>query len=666
MSQVLRYRADIDGLRAFAVLPVVLYHAGILGFSGGYVGVDVFFVISGYLITAMIWSEVQAGAFSLVKFYERRARRILPALFAVIVASIVMGGLYLMPSEFQDLSKSALATTFFVSNIHFRHTLNYFTTAAEFRPLLHTWSLAVEEQFYIIFPLLLLLAARLSRRPMLVAMAALFLISLVASIYATHRTPASAFFLLPTRAWELLLGSFLALGFGPRLQTRRSWEVAAAGGILLILVPVFAYTEQTSFPGLAAIPICAGTAILLQAGMEGQTVVGRVLSVRPVVFVGLISYSLYLWHWPILVCLRYYFFLGHLDIAVAIVGIFLSLIVAVISWHFIEGPFRKPGRFSRRQVFSFVGSSTVAICLVCIVIWTSGGLPARLAAPTIAMARGATDIDSRHEKCHGRRPADGLCEFGAAGDHPPTFLLWGDSHAGALLPAVEVAAVKVGRKGLIATKGACPPLIGVRRIKSAGLETESCRDFNDSVLEMLTIEKRKIDTVILSARWALSATGQRVSGEVGRPVVIFDNASITPRFSDNINVFRRGLTRTVETLNRLGLSVVILGDVPEIGWHVPRSLATAAQYGVPSPQAPTLSTVLQRTAAADAIIRNLTSRLSVSFVPLANILCEPKCLVVWSGRPVYSDDDHLSFHGAKNVVGPALVNRLWQSNVRSN
>jgi len=650
------YRADIDGLRAAAVLPVVLYHAGIPGFSGGYVGVDVFFVISGFLITGIIWSEILTGTFSLVNFYERRARRILPALFAVIAVSLFIGSLILLPAEFEGLSKSALATTFFVSNLYFWHALDYFGAAGDLHPLLHSWSLAIEEQFYIVFPLFLIIAAKYRYGLMLGLMAVLFVLSLAGSIYVVDRAPQWAFYLPPARTWELLMGSFLALGLGPQLRARWLREGVAAAGLAMIALPIFVYSDETAFPGIAALPVCAGTACLILSSSNGPTLVGRALSLRPVVFIGLISYSLYLWHWPVLVFLRHYFGVEHLELSIAIIAICASFLAALLSWRYIERPFRQKGLLSRRQVFSTVGYSTAVIALICGAIWTSRGVPTRFNATVVALAQGQKDINPRRRECTDRLPDEGLCKLGTEGDKPPTFLLWGDSHAIALMPAVDVAGRHARRSGVVAGSNACPPLLGVQRIHADG---RRCRNYNDAIIAMLKQDRMKITTVILAARWALWATGLRAPQESGKNTVLQDDQSTTAAISDNIVVFSRGLKRTVEALNRLGLSVVIFGNIPEIGWNVPMTLTRAAFLGRPAPSPPTLNQVLRRSAGADRVITKLTKTLDLRFVPISEILCQSKCKVVDQGHPIYSDDDHLSLYGASMVLGPALVGRIW-------
>ena len=285
----MKYRADIDGLRAVAILPVIFYHAGFPGPSGGFIGVDVFFVISGYLITSIVAGEIANGRFSLVSFYERRARRILPALTAVILATIAVGWFVLLPTEMTGLGQSIVATAFFMSNVYFTVTLDYFAPAAEFVPLLHTWSLAVEEQFYLFFPpLLMLLAARQWWRPLWIV-AGLSLLSFAVAVVALPLKPDWVFYLIFFRAWELGAGAMLALTSLQLPKGRLAKELLAAAGILAILIPVFTYDTSTPFPAAAALPPVLGTTILIWIGARsGGSMVNTMLGYRAMVWIGLI------------------------------------------------------------------------------------------------------------------------------------------------------------------------------------------------------------------------------------------------------------------------------------------------------------------------------------------------------------------------------------------
>ncbi len=293
----MKHRSDIDGLRAIAVIPVVLFHAGVRHVAGGFIGVDVFFVISGYLITTILLEDIRRDRFSIAAFYQRRARRILPALFAVLLFASLAAYKLLLPNDAYEYGRSLLATLGFISNIAFSRQMGYFDAPAEMKPLLHTWSLAVEEQFYILYPLFLFLVTRYFRKRYAVAIGSVLALSLAYSIGRSDTQAATSFYLPTTRAWELLIGGLLAIQSLPKLRHQLSANLLGFFGLGLISYSVFAFSAATPFPGYHALFPCVGAALIIYSGMAVEPLVGRVLSAKPLVFVGLISYSLYLWHW---------------------------------------------------------------------------------------------------------------------------------------------------------------------------------------------------------------------------------------------------------------------------------------------------------------------------------------------------------------------------------
>ena len=350
------YRADIDGLRAVAIVPVVLFHAGVTAFAGGFVGVDVFFVISGFLITGLIRHEIDKGTFSLAGFYERRVRRLFPALFAMLLAVTLCAAWLLLPADLVDYAKSVLATSLFASNFLFWQEAGYFGRAAEDIPLLHTWSLAVEEQFYILFPLFLAYIAARARKRYVAATALVTAVSFIASVAAVKLAPDAAFYLAPFRAWELGVGALLALGALPTLHRHQVRSIVAVLGLTALLCSMTLFSKATPFPGAAALLPCLGTAAIIWAGTGGHNVVGDALSARPFVLIGLISYSLYLWHWPLLSLGRYY---AVRDLNALETGALLTLatLASIASWRYVERPFRgKSGLFDRRGLFNGAGA----------------------------------------------------------------------------------------------------------------------------------------------------------------------------------------------------------------------------------------------------------------------------------------------------------------------
>ncbi|GAA6150523.1 hypothetical protein NBRC116586_35870 [Pseudooceanicola nitratireducens] len=378
----MKYRPEIDGLRTIAVLPVILFHAEIAPFHGGYVGVDVFFVISGYLITSLLLGDIAAGQFSIVNFYERRIRRILPALFTVMLATLPFAYIFLLPTEFEAYGKSLIAVPTFVSNVLFWSERGYFGAAADLKPLVHTWSLAVEEQFYIFFPPLLAFLAHRARWLKAGAFGVIFLLSLIASWYLTRLHFETGFYLPVSRIWELLTGAACAVWLRRHAPLSGIGGAAlAALGLALILWSVFAFDSSTVFPGvMAAVPV-AGTALVILAGLPGNPVAG-VLASRPFVFIGLLSYSLYLWHQPIFAFLRH---AGHGNEWALLASLPLVFLASWLSYRFIETPVRRNRALTRRQIFGGALAGSLAFIAIGAAIVLSRGAINRYAPEDVAL-----------------------------------------------------------------------------------------------------------------------------------------------------------------------------------------------------------------------------------------------------------------------------------------
>jgi peptidoglycan/LPS O-acetylase OafA/YrhL len=346
------YRREVDGLRAIAVLPVIFFHAGFEAFSGGFVGVDVFFVISGYLITNIILDELEQGKFSLVKFYERRARRILPALFLVLIACIPFSWILLSPADLKNFSESLIAVPLFISNFYFWRNGGYFETASELKPLLHTWSLSVEEQYYLLFPLFLIIFWKYCKRWMWLTLFIIFCASLAFAHWAAEQRPDLAFYLLPTRGWELLIGVFSAKFMStsyPKEFSKATSEVSGCIGLALIFFTFFTYRKSTPFPSLYTLAPTLGTALVIIFATN-QTVVGKFIGNKLFVSLGTISYSAYLWHQPILAYSRHW--LWDLNLLVKSLLILLVIVISILSWKYVEMPFRNKSRFEPKYVLA--------------------------------------------------------------------------------------------------------------------------------------------------------------------------------------------------------------------------------------------------------------------------------------------------------------------------
>ncbi len=646
-----------------AVLPVVFYHAAIPGPSGGYIGVDVFFVISGFLITRIVADEIARGTFSLTGFYERRARRILPALTAVVAGTLAMGWILLLPGELRDLGRSALAAALFLSNVFFQQTLNYFD-GGEFAPLLHTWSLAVEEQFYLFFPpLLALLIGRSGRRTAIKVVVLLSFLSLAFAVALLPSRPSAVFFLIFYRAWELGIGALLALASLPVVASRSLREALGGAGLLAILVPVFAYDTTTPFPGLAAlVPVLGAAGLIYVGGLTGGSTVSRLLSLRPIVWVGLVSYSLYLWHWPIMVYLRVLTARAVLSVEVGLVAVAASVLCAWLSYRYVERPLRRkpPEGFGRKPVFALSLAGIAAMVVAGGTFWAMDGAPHRMPESARKLADARLDLRPGSLACFQKLPADGLCEIGApaADASPMDFLIWGDSHAVVMLAGLDATAKAAGKRGLVAGKTACPPVWDVRELP--GLP--ACARLNASIHTLLA-ERSDLPLVILAARWPLWVEGRGFRGEWNGRVRLewVGAAEAHPAGGDNAAILNAGLERTIAAIRATGREVVLVGSVPEVGWHVPNELARRAMLGLPDPPGITRKDVQQRSARTEAILQtHAAAQDGVRYIPLTPAFCASDTCSIrdTAGVPLYIDDDHITRTASETLLRDALA-RIW-------
>jgi peptidoglycan/LPS O-acetylase OafA/YrhL len=492
------YRPDIDGLRAVAVLAVVFYHAGLSFISGGFIGVDIFFVISGYVISKSLLADLDNGRFSILGFYERRVRRIFPALFVTMIATWLVALILFLPSYLLDYSKSLVACATFLSNVYFWKNSGYFSNGANLRPLLHTWSLSVEEQFYLFAPLTLFLIYRFFNKRWATILTPLMLASLALSVFAERIGPTANFFLLPTRAWELLLGALLSLSPLPPLKQPWARQLLALVGVALLIWPVFAYSQATPFPGLAAVPPCLGAALLIYVGSgtsaQSGSLATRILSTPPFVGVGLISYSLYLVHWPLVSFFTYYA-LRPPGPREGVVIVCASLVLAVASWRFVESPLRAKSFHPGRSALLGGGAAAMAFgaALGAVVIF-AGGLPGRF--PHVADRVAHADWDGN--PCFlGNNPdprqwKQSSCVI--ADGNGPTALLWGDSYADHYAAGIRANAPNIPYRILEYTAAGCPPVLSY-----TAYNRPNCQKFNLHALAI--IKQNDVKTVIIAARW---------------------------------------------------------------------------------------------------------------------------------------------------------------------
>jgi peptidoglycan/LPS O-acetylase OafA/YrhL len=611
-----KYRPDVDGLRAVAVLLVIAGHLR-TRVTGGYVGVDVFFVISGYLISATILSELAQGKFSIVNFYERRIRRIFPAMLVMMAVVSFLAYRYFVPSEVEAYAKSLLAALFSGSNFLFWHDAGYFDAQSELKPMLHTWSLAVEEQFYIFFPIFLILIRRWFPERMKTAIWGVAFVSLAAASVIVIHNPVAAFFFAPLRAWELLAGTIVSQHYLPQLKSAVSRNIASGLGLLLILVPALTYSSATMFPGLGALPPVLGAALIIAAGETGSSAVGKLLAWRPVVFIGLISYSLYLWHWPIIVfqdtssiLLPGIAITTRAKLLIALV----SIVVGALSWKFIEQPFRK-GRFrpSRRGVFAVNGIVLAVMSLIGVLMVWSHGLPGRFPED----ARKIAAYTTYDEKTLYRQ---GVC-FLENGTQLASFnkqvclgepngkrslLILGDSHGAQLWPGLST--VFADRQVMQANTTGCRPTV----VASDGHQTGICKDlfgfmYNDFLM------KNHVDTVLIAGRW--------VDGDMP------------------------ALTKTIEFAKAHGIAVVVVGPGLEFDMPEPRVVALELRSG--RPERIDAFRLAQPRATDQKMTELARDVWHVPYISQYADLCTPECPVYASpGVPMLFDTDHLTAEGS--------------------
>lgn len=616
------YRADIDGLRTIAVMAVVVFHLGTSVVSGGFVGVDVFFVISGYLITGALLVAEGSYRERLADFYKRRIRRIFPALFVVYLAVMLWVFSTLFADETMGIAKATVASIFFVSNILFYSSAGYFDGGLDSNPLLHTWSLSVEEQFYIFFPFVLFLARRLSPTNQIRIVAAIAIVSFGLAWWRVTTDMNAAFYLVHYRVWELAVGSLLAMGAFPQARSALIANLETVLGIGLIVVAVLGFDRTTPFPGPTALLPVIGSALIIHGGTEHMTGVGKLLATAPMRFIGLISYSLYLWHWPLIVFWKS--FDHQVTLSDRVVLLMLSIVFATASYFLVEQPFRKPGRFTGNRkviiggVAAMAGLSAVALGLgqLSTMLWPisppakqvlayldAGGQSEGMRTGTCFLASQASFENFNRVKCLSIVP------------EKRNILLIGDSHGAHYYPGL--AATLSDANVLQATASGCKPVLD-------GHGEKRCRDLMDFILNRF-IPGAKLDGIVISARWK--------AGDVADAV------------------------ETVRWLKRYVPHVVVSGPILEYDVSLPRVLASNIDYGHPI-----ASHRVTEIAGVDRLFAQQFAEAGLPYVSAYRAVCRPDC-AVWArpGIPLQFDYGHMTAEGSRLIVGrlgPELRNSL--------
>jgi len=661
----LYYRPDIDGLRAIAVAGVVVYHLQSLGLvKGGFLGVDVFFVISGYLITNLILSQRRDGAFTLREFYLRRAARLLPVFIVVAISTAAASLAVLEPARMLEFTHSLISSMFGVSNFYFLFQDPYWSEGTQHLPLLHTWSLAVEEQFYLVFPMALLTLQSFFSRDLQVAFFSLLgFASFLASVLVSEVSPTSAFYLLPTRAWELLVGVVLALLL-ERNQRRPNQIIGGlqtGAGLLMILFSFVYLGKVEEGPGFSTVIPVVGAALVIFGGLVSNPI-SRALAFKPLVALGLISYGLYLWHFPILA-------LGGVTFPLSITGelfaVLVALTFAIVTYFTIERPLRKPGHRIGFIVFASSGLVTVMVFSICSVVTSGyssrgGGIP----WPEEGVSSSSYGAIIEAE--------------GAIG----SLVVVGDSHMVRLISGISAHANDLGFKFVDGTIGGCPLLAGV------GVEGDECT-FEVQNDRLSFLEKLGPSIIVLGGRFPLYIERDRFNNfeggvEWGPPLVLVRGEETDSGRENQKDLVQESIRSTIEILLDQGHKIVLIYPIPEVGWDVPMEIvarssaqATGLYSNLPIPHLirkrllpgedgwpldrPVTTShkrYLERTRSSFEALDSINDARILRVYP-DDIFCDDfdRCLAHNQEDIFYTDDDHLSSVGA-NILVQEIINKI--------
>ncbi|ROR98688.1 peptidoglycan/LPS O-acetylase OafA/YrhL [Sinobacterium caligoides] len=652
----LQHRDDIDGLRALAILPIVLFHAQFTLFSGGFIGVDIFFVISGFLITSIIVRETAANNFSYKTFWARRARRILPASIIMIFACLVAGWYLLAPDAYRELGRSAREQAYFAANFFFAKEYGYFDNVDEIRPLLHTWSLSTEEQFYLLLPFVLVLLSKFSEQRRRLALIALCAASFFASVMLINNHPTSTFYLLHTRAWELLIGSLLAIApLSNNLQRRPVLcEVISLSGFATIIFCIFYYDEQMVFPGAAALPPTVATAAIIWANSYHQTLIKRILSLPSLVWFGLISYSLYLWHWPIMAFTQE-ISEGAISTSNKFVLLAVSTVVGYLSWRFIETPFRQKRLLQSDKAILWASfCALIVIIIIGQMIRHNDGYRTRLSGAAFTFAEDA--VWSKDQvRCYKLSPKDidegGICHFGGSMKTPAKLLFWGDSHSAALLPAVIAKANEYDIKVLHASNNGCIPIPGADKFGS----DDGCPMFNQAMLRQAT--SSGVTDVLIASRWSVYVYGDSADDHSTQLATNPEQKNL----EESKELFKENAENFIALLRQYNIRVWLVKQVPRISHdNVTNELIKRAMRGRDtSIYSITTDQHERRQRFASGVLEELAGD-SVRLLDPTPFICDGhRCAAVDNGHSKYRDGNHLSIYGATSIQN--MFDPLFQS-----
>ena len=667
------YRAEVDGLRAIAVLPVILFHAGCPGVSGGFLGVDVFFVISGYLISSILLDEFAGSRFDLLSFYERRARRILPLLFVVMAFTFPATYFLAPPETFASYLESLRATALFFSNVHFWQGIGYFNPNAEEQPLLHTWSLGVEEQFYILFPLLLWAVWRFARRHLLIVFTVFLIAGFAICLLQVSQSKDAAFFLLHARAWELIAGVIVALLERKMdfvaLRSRRLAQALATAGLAIILTAVFMVSNADNVPGWLTLCPVGGTAlVLLFADKTGLA--GRLLTAKPVVAFGLVSYGAYLWHHPLFAFARLYEINQPRLLTMLVLSI-LAVILAVLTYFLVEKPFRDRKRMSPSVILALTPLAILTVVATAEVGLRQNWPDSRFAPALLAKI---SPLLHKTENCDWISPVPDIpeiqfCRLGEVNALHPV-ILWGDSHAQALVGEFDKALARKGWSGIYVNTNKCLRVPGIYDFNSKiNQAAKECLVKHEAALR--TIARLKPRAIVVNMRWTLRlfpvpGAGTTVGFDNGEGGVEVESdrrlAALGPDGNWSLDVEAKAEAVNVFFGQLTSLApLVVVGPVPEVGWHVGnRNFKSMVLHHETMPDINTSHDLFKlRNQSALAILDKVSKGKALTLVEPSSMFCNTmlasRCVAQHNGISYYADDDHLSQTGARMVVDQIMT-----------
>lgn len=670
----MKHRHEIDGLRALAILPVIIFHSGLNILKGGFIGVDIFFVISGYLIANIIKANLENQSFSIIDFYERRARRILPALFFMLLISLPFAYLWMNPHDLQKFSKNLFGAILFVSNIVSYKQSNYFDADSITKPLLHLWSLAIEEQFYIFFPILLFGLWPKSKNKILWVLVLIFIISLYVSEMTLMNNKPGAFFLLSSRAWELMLGAIASFWMVKQNMCLKK-EIYSWIGFFLIIYALVFFNANSDFPGLLALIPTAGAALILIFG-DKNTTIGKLLSKPYIVNIGLISYSGYLWHQPVF-AFFYYRHENSPNIFTIFILIALIFILAYLSWRFVETPFRNKKNFSRRTIFISAGIASLIFISLAFFCHSTKGFSNRF-PKTLSNAFYPTG-PHEHQLCNFKKIPNkkiDICEFGDVNGKLKT-ILYGDSHASAFLDSLDIAFKKNHIKGFrVQLRDRCHVIPGLinNMDKHVDIKQENIclSEFNDFV----QFSKDQADAIIVSIYWTpkiwpfekkqnyffdngeggISAGGL----ESSKSNFVFTKNGVMSDLNDISK--KNAILFLLDSLAELNKKLIVIYPIPETGWDIPRyNFKSYINEGKVKEVITTdYKKYIERNEFIINILDEYKSKYRVNKIKSGEILCNRKiasrCLAQIESKPLYIDNNHLSSFGGEFISNEIIKN----------